>query len=86
MNTRFMLRLEERMKDLMEARAKQHGVSTSEYLRGLVAMEALLGGSQMDPRDVPEFMLKAYPIGFLKEARKRLPKHKTVPLMIRLEG
>ena len=71
------LRMDAKLKKLVDGRIAEHGAaSISDYLRGLMWMDILLSYGKADLKDIPSWLLSAYPLSYLEEVRKLLGKHK----------
>ena len=81
-NFQTALRMDSKLKKLVDSRIEEHGAaSISDYLRGLMWMDILLSYGEADLKDIPSWLLSAYPLSYLEEVRKRLGKHKVLSLI-----
>lgn len=76
------LRMDAKLKKAADEMIEKHGASSiSDYLRGLIWMDVLLSYGQADLKDIPGWLLSAYPLPYLKEVRNRLGKHKLMGML-----
>ena len=76
------LRMDAKLKKAADDMIEKHGAaSISEYLRGLIWMDVLLSYGKADLKDIPAWLLSAYPLEYLKEVRKQLGKYKVLGLI-----